>query len=263
MAHDGYEGPGHWMIGAPGIDKFCEAAPIELTYFAIRALGQVPQLCLEVAGYPYRYTLVSAPYFKAHLKPSLPFGRLPCVKAADGTIIVQSKAVLRYIAKVTGLAGHSESEHARCDMLHEMFHTEAAINVDEMKKLLGRSEVGATGKLEEISRRDTLDLTPEQKTRNALKFWDDLVSKSTSGWLLGGLGDGKADAICYVDLDLYWSLRPHVEILKGIGLENLVKFVQNVHVLPGMKRLLDSGRMMPDISESYAYTDDDLVKQSV
>mmetsp|Transcript_13431 Transcript_13431/g.35480 ORF Transcript_13431/g.35480 Transcript_13431/m.35480 type:complete len:266 (+) Transcript_13431:141-938(+) len=258
VPEEGYDGPGRFVLAAPGHGKFASAPPVELTYFAIRGLGQLAQLCLEVAGHPYRYTVVTGPYFSEHLKPKLVFGRLPCVTAPDGTEIVQSKAVLRYVARLCGLGGKSDSEFARCDMLHELLQSEGKLDEAEIKKLEGRSSLGEVGDLKSTSLRATMDHSEAEKTCAALKFWEDAAGRSTTGWLLGGLGDGKAGGLCFVDLALYWTLRPHVAILDQLGCAALVKFVGAVRGQPGVARLVDSGRMMPDMRAGYLYQGDDL-----
>lgn len=260
MSAEGYDGPGKWVLEAPGVGKFKKEKPIELIYFAIRALGQMQQLCLEVAGYPYRKTVVLVPYFKEHLKDKLVFGRLPCLRTAKGDEIVQSSAVLRYAAKISGLAGKTDSEAARCDMLYELLQSEGKLEDSEIASA-SKEAYAAAADMNSISRRETLDLSAGQKAMNALKFWETTVSRSKSGWLLGGLGDNGKDFLCYVDLALYWKLRPHASVLETIGCTGLLKFIQKAHSLPGIKRLLESGRLMPAIGEGYIYKDDDLVKK--
>eukprot|EP00928_Gymnodinium_smaydae_P094448 TRINITY_DN7936_c0_g1_i1.p1 TRINITY_DN7936_c0_g1~~TRINITY_DN7936_c0_g1_i1.p1 ORF type:complete len:304 (-),score=53.61 TRINITY_DN7936_c0_g1_i1:106-1017(-) len=261
MPSEDYDGPGKWVLAAPGVGKFAKAKPVELVYFAIRALGQLQQLCLEVAGYPYRYTVVTAPYFKEHLKSKLAFGRLPCLRTPKGEEIVQSSAVLRYAAKISGLAGKTDSDGARCDMLYELLQSEAKLEENELASA-SKETYDAAGDLSAVSRRETLDLSSQQKTMIALKYWEKTIGQSKSGWLLGGIGDGGKDFLCYVDLALYWKLRPHAQLLETLGCDKLAQFVHKVGSLPGIQRLLTSGRLMPAIGEGYAYQEDDLVKKA-
>lgn len=71
---------------------------------------------------------VTSPEFREKLKPTLIFGRLPLLRTLKGTELVQSKAILRYVANLCGLAGKGEDERASCDMLHEMLQTEGKID---------------------------------------------------------------------------------------------------------------------------------------
>lgn len=261
MPSEGYDGPGKWTLAGPGVGKYADSAPVELVYLAIRGLGQLTQLCLEAAGYPYRYTLVTGPYFRENLKAHLVFGRLPCLRTENGTELVQSKAVLRYVAKLAGLAGKDDEEQARCDMLNEMLLTEAELDSKEIAQLEGSSCLEPAGDLKALGRVATHGLDKRERTMCSLKFWEDMLSRSNSGWLLGGMGDGGPDELCYVDLSVYWTLRPHKALLQQLGCQKLSELISRVGDLPGVKRLIDSGRMMPEIGEGYLYKEDDLVKK--
>lgn len=263
MAAD-YTGPTAWTLVGPGRGVFAEAPALELQYFALRALGQLPQLCLEVAGYPYRYDIMLIPHFAKHVKSKLAFGRLPCVKTLGGLEVVQSKAVLRYVAKVCGLAGASDDEAAVCDMLHEMLLTDA--KVDGIEKLAGvgkKAEEGVDVKI--ISRREQAGLDEQQLLLNAVKHWEVTLARANAAghdFLLAGLEGYKLTKLCYVDLALFWMVRSQVELLEELGCEHLVQFVKKVSSLEGFVQFVDSGRMMPNIGQpGYVYEEDDLVKQ--
>mmetsp|Transcript_136078 Transcript_136078/g.261372 ORF Transcript_136078/g.261372 Transcript_136078/m.261372 type:complete len:304 (-) Transcript_136078:207-1118(-) len=254
-----YDGPGKWTLTAPGLGEFADAEPLELSYFAIRALGMIQQLCCEVAGYPYRYTVMLSPHFQKHVKSTLVFGRLPLLKTPGGTEIVQSKAVVRHTAKICGLAGKSDDDVARCDMLHEMWQTEAKVDAQGVLKLTPEMVTAGADDIKALKRTEMLALDDTKKLVAVLKFWDDLVSRSSTGWMLGGLGDGGPGDLCYVDLSIYWSLRSCVEVLETCGFNALANFIKKVQQLPGVVRLVDSGRLMPNMGAGYVYVGDDLV----
>lgn len=249
---------------APGVGEFADAEPVELRYFAIRALGQLQQLILEVAGYPYHYTVTTSPYFREHVKSTLAFGRLPFLRTPDGTQLVQSKAIVRYAAKLCGLAGRSDSQAARCDMLHEVLETEAKVDAGTIANLesdAARAMVAEVGDMKSMGRVEFSDLPAIKKAVATLKFWDEMLSRSKSGWLLGGLEDGGPTDLCYVDLSLYWSLRPHTSKIEACGFASIGKFLRKVGSLPGITRLFESGRLMPNMGEGYIYVGDDLVPE--
>jgi len=249
------EGPGKFVLVAPGYGKFKSAKPLELYYFAIRALGQLPQLCCEFAGHPYTYTVMNSNYFSSHMKETFEFGRMPMVRTADNKELVQSSAVLRYVAQRVGMAGKGESNVARCDMWYEMFKSEGKLDNDQLKKLQ-EAEVlpELDGNLKSISRRDTMELSELQKTGNALKFWDATIDKSKSGFIM---------PFCsYVDVALFWSLRAHKALLEKCGCAKLLDYVTKFEGMPGFKRMVESKRIMPDMAPGYTYQEDDLVKLS-
>eukprot|EP00966_Prymnesium_polylepis_P228834 5295430-Prymnesium_polylepis.2 len=118
-----YKGPHSFTFEVPGRGEFADATPVTLTYFAIRALGELPTLILEASGYPHKSVRVfdtapGTPSIFVDLKKTLPLGRMPLVE--DGPVkIAQSAAVTRYLAKKTGFDGGTADSAARCDMLFE------------------------------------------------------------------------------------------------------------------------------------------------
>lgn len=265
MGADDYKGPIAWTLVAPGRGAFAQAPPLELKYFAIRGLGQLPQLCLEVAGYPYSYDVMLGPHFREHVKSKLAFGRLPCVNTLGGLEVVQSKAVLRYVAKVCGLAGASDDEVAVCDMLHEMLLTDA--KVDDIEKLAGTGKKAAADAVDvkTVSRRDQAEMDEKKLLEIAVRHWESTLARAKAAghdWLLAGLEGQKLTKLCYVDLVLFWKVRAHVPLLEEMGCEHLVQFVKKVSALEGYVQFLDSGRLMPNVGQpGYAYQEDDLVKK--
>jgi len=50
---------------------------------------------------------------------SAPFGCLPLLTLADGTVIAQSGAIHRYVSRLTGYSGADSKEMAQSDMIYE------------------------------------------------------------------------------------------------------------------------------------------------
>lgn len=272
-----YDGPQKFTLVAPGTAKFKNAKPLELYYFAIRALGQLPQLCCEFAGYPYVYTVMLVPHFQANMKADLEFGRLPMVRTADNKEIVQSKAVLRYVAAHVGLAGKSASDAASCDMWYEMLQTEGKFDDEALRKLHKMDTLPElNGDLKSISRRATLELSEEQKAGNALKFWDNVIGKSRSGFIM--------PFMTYVDIALWWALRPYnytkqwaeewaaecprdasgnlfPSLLQKCGCTKLIDFMSKIGKQPGIMRMVRDERIMPDTGPDYKYRHDLLITE--
>lgn len=87
----------------------------KLIYFNLRARGEVTRLLLEVAGVPYEDSRVDFTRWP-DLKKDTPFGQLPILEI-DGVRICQSNTIARYLANKYGLAGKTELEKARADMI--------------------------------------------------------------------------------------------------------------------------------------------------
>ena len=91
-------------------------AEITLEYFALRGLGEIPRLLLEVLEVPYS----SVFHFAGNLyKPYAPFGQLPIYREGD-LILSQSGTISRHLANKFGIAGDTPAERARVDMYFEL-----------------------------------------------------------------------------------------------------------------------------------------------
>jgi len=94
------------------------AIPV-ITYFNVRGRAEAIRLILEEVGVAYRERRVAVEEWPA-LKPTLPFGQLPCYE--DGPLrIVQSHAIYRYLARRYDLYGLDEADRVRCDIVEETF----------------------------------------------------------------------------------------------------------------------------------------------
>ena len=87
--------------------------PVTLVYFDLRGRGELPRLILHAAGQQFKDS-----GDKASHEASLLFGQLPLLIDGD-TKLVQSRAIVRYLAKRLGLCGKSESDEILCDQLFE------------------------------------------------------------------------------------------------------------------------------------------------
>ena len=84
-------------------------------YFALRGLGEIPRLLLEVLEVPYS----SVFHFAGNLyKPYAPFGQLPTHREGD-LILSQSGTISRHLANNL-IAGDTPAERARVDMYFEL-----------------------------------------------------------------------------------------------------------------------------------------------
>ena len=93
-------------------------ASVKLTYFNLRARGEPCRLLLAYGGIKYEDERITpswddpAPW--AARKPQTPYGQLP-VLSWNGTVISQSMACARFIAKEIGIAGRTNLECAQVD----------------------------------------------------------------------------------------------------------------------------------------------------
>jgi len=88
------------------------------TYFNLRAKGEVVRLLFAVAGVQYEDIRIEldAWFQNPSLKENLPFGQLPTL-SVDGQLYCQSVSIARYLAEKFGLAGHTDEDKLRADMI--------------------------------------------------------------------------------------------------------------------------------------------------
>jgi len=91
----------------------------KLTYFNVRARAEVIRLIFAAAGVEYEDVRITRDQWPA-LKPETPFGQLPMLEV-DGQKLSQSIACARYLARKFNLAGKTEMDQARGDMLIDCF----------------------------------------------------------------------------------------------------------------------------------------------
>jgi len=87
---------------------------LRLTYFGFRGLGEPIRLMLHDLAVPFEDHRVTDAEWDA-LKPQLPFRQMPRLEDGDVTL-VQSQAILRYLARKHGLQAETEAEHRRADV---------------------------------------------------------------------------------------------------------------------------------------------------
>ncbi|XP_078579122.1 hematopoietic prostaglandin D synthase-like [Branchiostoma floridae x Branchiostoma japonicum] len=91
----------------------------KLYYFHGRGRAEPARLMLAAAGLPYEDVRIEFERWPEY-KPKMPMGQAP-VLDVDGTMICQSVAIARFIAKESGLAGKTNMEQARADMMVDGF----------------------------------------------------------------------------------------------------------------------------------------------
>jgi len=91
----------------------------KLTYFNVRARAELTRLIFAASGVQYEdIRLDSAEW--AELKPTAPFGQLPILEV-DGVKICQSATLARLLARRFNLAGKTDLDQARADMLIDCY----------------------------------------------------------------------------------------------------------------------------------------------
>lgn len=101
-------------------EKPLEGVEATLYYFGGRGLADPIRWMLAAANISFGQKVVDTrEYFLKLAARQLPFGALPLLQI-DGIEIVQSKAIIRAIAKRSRLCGRDNEEEIKCDMVAEM-----------------------------------------------------------------------------------------------------------------------------------------------
>jgi glutathione S-transferase len=124
----------------------------KFTYFNVAGKGDAPRLALAHGGIPFTDNRVAFPDWAA-LKPSTPFGQLPIIRLADGTVLSQQRAILRLIGKETGLYPTDALAAARVDEFMDALDglsgdvNDVGRGLEPAEKEAARKEAVTTGKV--------------------------------------------------------------------------------------------------------------------
>ena len=103
---------------------------LTLYYIPVRARAEHIRMILAFGNVDYNNTVVSMSDWSAckEEKEICPFGQLPSIRLANGKVIAQSAAIVRYVAKLAGLYPSNPEDCAEADMLLELSQEMNAIN---------------------------------------------------------------------------------------------------------------------------------------
>ncbi|XP_037032093.1 glutathione S-transferase-like [Bradysia coprophila] len=133
----------------------------KLYYFNIRALAEPIRYALAYGGITYEDVRVEREDWPK-LKPTMPMGQMPVLEV-DGKRVHQSIAILRYVAKIVGLAGADDWENLQIDsavdtindlrqkMAAVHFEADEAVKLKKRETLLNETVPFYLGKLEELA----------------------------------------------------------------------------------------------------------------
>jgi len=89
----------------------------ELTYFTGRGFAEIIRITLSAAGIPFTEVFLETREQFLALKPELQFGQVPLLRI-DGLKLVQTSAIVRYVARKANLLGATDLENARVEELY-------------------------------------------------------------------------------------------------------------------------------------------------
>ncbi|XP_046572553.1 glutathione S-transferase A4-like [Haliotis rubra] len=145
-------------------------ATVRLTYFDGRGLAEGVRLLLAACGIEFTETLLQErqEYEKLLEDGKLIFHQVPLLEI-DGLELVQTPAIVRYVARKGGLDGHSNEEKSKIDMFYE--GTRDFYSYFLKIGFLDPKEVLATAKAKALPR--------------YLPIFDQVLKKNGTGFLVG------------------------------------------------------------------------------
>jgi glutathione S-transferase len=144
-----------------------------LYYFAGRGLADQVRWFLAATGTTFTQKIINqrSQLLKMTAKGQLPFGQLPLLQI-DGLDIVQSQAIVRYLARKHNLIGKSDEEMLRCDIIAETVRdlislvSSAPFKRVTSKKILAKKQL--TAQQHDEAKQGIYDLGEEELTGGRL-----------------------------------------------------------------------------------------------
>ncbi|MGD8595048.1 MAG: glutathione S-transferase family protein [Gammaproteobacteria bacterium] len=203
-----------------------------ITYFAIRGRAEPIRLMLEEVGVSYIDHYVSFREWQ-DLKPKMPFKVLPSYKDGD-LLIVESRAIYRYLARKYDLYGRNDIEAVQCDILDEA--------IRDAQQALG----GLFWDKEFQTKADSFKKNELVSTLNNLEDYLARTASSDSHCV--------GESITFVDFIL-WN---YLDWVRAFSNETLVRFPilcrnkQAIETRPNIQAYLKSDRRPPTLTVSKA-----------
>ena len=228
-------------------NKFVRPArtkPMTLAYWDIRGLAQPIRLLLEYVGEPYedkRYVQGPGPGFDKScwtqvkdsiLGPEYPFPNLPYLQDGD-TVVTQSNAIVRYIAREHHLLGNTKEQCRRVDV---MLEEAMDFRNRTVTMAYGRLGLGYAKEIHNYTQTLHQNLTKYSKFLGA---WD---------WFAG-------ESISCVDFVMFELLDQNSLMVKGCLSEytNLEAFVARVAGLSAIAKFIQKTEALP-CNNKHSYT---------
>ncbi|XP_052086419.1 S-crystallin SL11-like [Mytilus californianus] len=128
-------------------------AKFKISYFDIKGRGELPRLVFALAGKEFEDERLSGDKWTA-FKLKTPYGQMPILTVDDNTMINQTGAIIRHLAREFGLYGSNNMENTKCDIIIEtVFDLFSAV----IKQYLEKDEA----KKEELGKKFSTDVLPQ------------------------------------------------------------------------------------------------------
>lgn len=199
-------------------------AKYKLSYFAGRGRGEVLRLLFAGAGQEFEDDRLTGDSWAA-LKPKTPYGQMPILTVDNKTMINQTGAIARFIAREFGLYGTNNLESSKCDVIFETYND---VFTEMVKVFFEKDEA----KKAENSKKLNTEVLPKY-----FAFMAKLL-KENGGKCLVGSKLSLADVA-------FFDMVDKITEGKGMGADlykdfaEIKTFYENVQKLPNMQKYLE------------------------
>ena len=212
---------------------------VRLTYFDGRGLGEQIRFMLAETGTQYEErTITTALLKQLRENGELFFKQLPLLEI-DGLKLVQSGAIMRYLARKHDMYGSNAIEAYQCDMIADgLADFRKSFTSFDNYRLRKKDEAGYVTQVSLLLPKYLRPLEEMLKANNG---------GEKRGFLLG-------EKIAYTDISLVEVLEHVNEIFPGVLKRDypyLGSFHERMLERPGLKAHYSSGRRKPQINDDY------------
>lgn len=213
--------------------KIVAQPKLKLYYFNIKGKGEPIRLFCAYAGLELEdHRFASRDEFTTlKTEGKLSFGQVPLLEIDEKHQMVQSGAILRYLAKITGLYPEDPLEAAKVDSVFDQ----------ETDAFIGATVASYTTRfgidLDEVAREEAFAMISDEVLPRHLGNVETLLKASSTGWLADTEEPSPADFVWYSRLANYIpekkSLSDKIKSLEDFPL--LKKFVAKFESLEAIK----------------------------
>ncbi|VDI50960.1 prostaglandin-H2 D-isomerase / glutathione transferase [Mytilus galloprovincialis] len=198
-------------------------AVYKLTYFNLRARGEVSRLLFAAAGKEYEDCRITFEEWPS-IKPTTPLGQVP-VLSVNGKLIPQSRAIERYLAREFGLYGKTNMENTMCDIIIDTIHCDVR---PELRKYIFEKD--------EAKKTDISKHLAEEVLHKFMLFIEKTLKENGGNYLVG-------NDLTWADLAVFDFTQEVLAVWKHEKLNFLEEFNKHhegIKAVPKIKKWLET-----------------------
>lgn len=223
-----------------------EKTQATLYYFAGRGRADQIRWMLAYNDISFAFRVIASRERFLRLKEyQLPFGQIPLLQI-DGIELVQTQAILRYLAKKCSMAGSTKKEEVRCDMIAESI-SELIGMIGRLPFLRQKGDTEEENAHKELCRRVFKERARVYETCVARNKGPNPSKPIPSPYIVG-------DKVSYVDILVVHAVTWFVEELGEDIMEGLPRLVDLQHIVlekESLRTFLGSRQYFPIGDDRY------------